>query len=466
MVLAHVAAAGAPENGGRLVLAGRDGGAERAAAAHPPLEGPTPALELPEGPLRDALLGVLDARALLQLAGVRARTLALEFCDELGKTVARGELLEPALDSGSRRLALRLRARALRGYESALQELGSRLAELGYEPSREPLVDEAARARGRRPAGVSSSVEVSLLASQRADAAAVAVLRRLAQVMEDNRGGAASALDPEFLHDFRVAMRRTRSVLRELRRVFAPEEARHFRAEFRWLQRATGEARDLDVYVAEFGAMRALVPERWRADLEPLRELLARRRELAHRACARELRSQRVLALAHDWEALLDGLVGLPGEGRPDAERPIAELAAERIRRVYRRMVRAGRAIGPDSPAAEYHELRKQGKELRYLLELFGRPLLHAGALHPAIATLKDLQDVLGRHQDREVQRGMLRSLAGELALAPGGPAALMGCGVLVEALCEDELAARAQFAERFEPFAAKRMRKLLGDAL
>ena len=30
-----------------------------------------------------------------------------------------------------------------------------------------------------------------------------------------------------------------------------------------------------------------------------------------------------------------------------------------------------GAAIDDDSPAADYHELRKKGKELRYLLELF-----------------------------------------------------------------------------------------------
>ena len=98
-----------------------------------------------------------------------------------------------------------------------------------------------------------------------------------------------------------------------------------------------------------------------------------------------------------------------------------------------------GDAIGADSEPAEYHELRKQGKELRYLLELFGAPLFPADVVKPMIKSLKALQDVLGRHQDREVQAATLRSLSASVAAVSDGPAALMAMGVLVERLEEDE---------------------------
>ena len=51
------------------------------------------------------------------------------------------------------------------------------------------------------------------------------------------------------------------------------------------------------------------------------------------------------------------------------------------------------------------------------------------------VAALKDLQDVLGRFQDRAVQAEQLRALGPELAAAEGGPAALMALGLAVEAL-------------------------------
>ena len=87
-------------------------------------------------------------------------------------------------------------------------------------------------------------------------------------------------------------------------------------------------------------------------------------------------------------------------------------------------MVRDGSAIDDDSPDEALHDLRKRGKELRYLLELFGS-LFPADVVKPMVAALKDLQDVLGHFQDRSVQTDMLRETADELAtVKPGGPGA------------------------------------------
>jgi CHAD domain-containing protein len=143
------------------------------------------------------------------------------------------------------------------------------------------------------------------------------------------------------------------------------------------------------------------------------------------------------------------------------AAQPIGPLAGQRTRAIYCHMRRMGEAIDDASPAADYHELRKKGKELRYLLELFGAPLYPAEVVKPMIKTLKALQDVLGRHQDREVQVAMIYSLAPSLA---EHPRALMAMGVLVERLREDELAARSAFAERFFAFASKSQRALVRE--
>ncbi len=75
------------------------------------------------------------------------------------------------------------------------------------------------------------------------------------------------------------------------------------------------------------------------------------------------------------------------------------------------------------------------------------------------VKTLKGLQDVLGRHQDREVQRALIRSLRDEVAALPHGPATLMAMGALVQSLGEDEQAARSEFAARFDAFAAPSQR-------
>ena len=79
------------------------------------------------------------------------------------------------------------------------------------------------------------------------------------------------------------------------------------------------------------------------------------------------------------------------------------------------------------------------------------------------VKTLKGLQDMLGRFQDREVQTAMLRSLRDELAAAPGGPAALMAMGCCRAAATQDQADARAEFAERFAAFASKRAARARG---
>jgi CHAD domain-containing protein len=253
-------------------------------------------------------------------------------------------------------------------------------------------------------------------------------------------------------------------VQREFKTVFPPDQLAHFRREFRWLQQATSDARDLDVHVLEFDAMRRLVPEAMRPDLEPLLGVLRARRVRAHRALVRALRSERTSDLLSGWRAFLDQLETQPEAERSEATQPIGAVAGARIGRVYRRMVRMGRAIDEASPPEAYHELRKQGKELRYLLELFGGALYASEVVRPMIKRLKGLQDVLGRHQDREVQAALLRALGAELARAERGEAALIALGALIARLAEDAHAARGEFAGRFAEFAAKPQRRLVKE--
>ena len=310
-----------------------------------------------------------------------------------------------------------------------------------------------------------AKVEVRLDPQQRADAAAAAVLRRLLAVVVENLDGAIAGEDIEYLHQLRIAVRRSRTVQRQFKRVFPALELPGFRSDFRWLQRATGAPRDLDVYVHEFGSLAKLLPEAMRGDLEPLRAVLIERRLTVRAELERTLRSQRANELLDDWERLLESLVELPLEDRPHATDTIGALSAKRVRKVYRTIVSMGEQMDESSVAEEFHELRKKGKELRYLLELFAMPLFDDDVVRPLIESLKDLQDLLGRHQDREVQIAMVQSLTAEVAPRPGGGAACLAMGTLVARLRDDELAARREFAEPFGVLAAPDRRAAVKDA-
>ena len=453
---------------GRLALIERDTGVEQATLVTPQPTQPMLPMKLAAGALRDALVPIVEVRALLPLVHVHSRVHGIDVLDAERKTVVRMTLEQPAAvtsSSSHRPLRPRVRLAGVRGYDDELAAVQRTLEdELHFKRAEEPLIDEAVRAVGGVPGGVPSKISVPLAPDQRADAATVAILRALLRVIEANVDGTLADIDAEFLHDFRVAVRRSRAVQREMKGVFPPAALAAFRAEFKWLQTISGDSRDLDVYVLEFDATRELVPAAMQPELDPLLDVLQERRLAARREMAKALRSARTRGGLSEWEAFLEELVERDVEDRPDATRPIGEVAGGRIRRVYRRMVRMGAAITPDSPAEDYHELRKKGKELRYLLELYGTPLFPADVVKPMIKTLKSLQDVLGRHQDREVQRAMLASLRDEVAARPGGPAALMAMGALVQRLGEDEQAARDEFHESFAVFAAKAQRRLVKE--
>jgi CHAD domain-containing protein len=309
------------------------------------------------------------------------------------------------------------------------------------------------------------NAQVPMVADQRAAVAAARVLLRLLQIMDANLPAVLADADVEFLHDYRVAIRRTRSVLREMHAVFDAGDLKRMRAEFKWLQDQTSATRDLDVYLHEFDELRALAPASARADLEPLEPLLRERHRRARRAMEAALTSTRAQGLRAEWWKILQALALEDHGGRPDATRTIGRLAAKRIRKVHRKMITMGSAITADSRPEQYHELRKKGKELRYLLELFGAPLFDHEVVRPLIKTLKSLQDVLGLHQDREVQIEMLRELGHDLVSRPGGARALMAIGTLIDRLEDDAAQARGRFAVSFEEFASESQCKLVAKA-
>jgi len=426
--------------------------------------------ELSPGVVRARLAPLVSMRALLPVVTLARRDHPFVVRNADEKVVVRGRVGEArAVPVGDGFAPVDLRPRVeltgVLGYPKPFDRLRSVLDdELGLKRARRPLADEAALAAGQSLAGVPSKPDVDLSPTQRTDTAAFAILRSLADIVEANVPGTLADLDTEFLHDLRVAIRRSRSVLRELKRAWA-DGPRDAQADtLRWVQAITGPVRDLDVQLLEWDDLVAPLPEARRHDLAPVRALLVEHRAAAFADLTAALRGDHYATAWAGWRAFLDNDLpsgpqhGGPRRNRPhagpDAALPIHDVAAGRVARVYRRMQKMGGAIDDSSPAQDLHDLRKRGKELRYLLELFGGVLV-GGAVRPMVTALKGLQDVLGRHQDCEVQAGELRALAPELARSGGDdvPAALLALGALIDRLEADQARARQGFAARFAAF-------------
>jgi CHAD domain-containing protein len=225
-----------------------------------------------------------------------------------------------------------------------------------------------------------------------------------------------------------------------------------YRREFAWLGQITGTIRDLDVYLLNFDDYRNSLPDSMQADLEPLHVFLKRHWQAEHKSLVKALDSARYRRLVTDWRSFLEKPVS-ERSTLPNARRPVYEVACQRIWRVYRRILKEGRAIGDDTPAEALHELRKTAKKLRYLMEFF-QSLFPAGKIKRLISVLKALQNNLGDFQDFEVQVQTLKRFSTQMVeedMAP--PGTLLAMGMLIEGLERRQRQARQEFAERFGAF-------------
>jgi CHAD domain-containing protein len=417
--------------------------------------------DLPPGPLAERLAPILEMRALLPLATFEAEEIGLRLVDDEGKTRVRVVIDQAQLEGTDTPFTPLVEVVTVRGYERDGDAVADLLAaQVVLRSSDHDVIAAALTEAGHHPGDYSSKLKLSLDPTATALNVVVVVLATLLDTMLANEAGTRADIDSEFLHDFRVAVRRTRSVLGMAKGVVPAPLLEHLRAEFKWLGDITTPTRDLDVYLLEYPSFEAGLPEAVRPDLAGLHQFLVDRQAEAQRQLVCDLDRPRYAALLDRYRAWLADPQSPAGAGStvqtPRAEVAASEFGAGQIWKAYRGMVRDGRRITPSSPAESLHDLRKDAKKLRYALECFGS-LFPADEVAPVVKELKAVQDVLGEFQDCEVQKGSLRGF-GESIVAEQGPGSartVMAMGYLIERLDERERAARGRFDDCFGRFDA-----------
>jgi CHAD domain-containing protein len=212
--------------------------------------------------------------------------------------------------------------------------------------------------------------------------------------------------DAEDLHKFRVATRRSRAVIRATKPLFG-ESLSALNAELKWLAAVLGPVRDLDVLIERLRA----TAETLGADSAGANAIVASLvDERGHRydALRQALDDDRYLALLDSFAATI---ASLPDVDAPDGLRPLAARPLRKLRKVARKL--------SDEPAdEELHKLRIRAKRARYAVELVDDG---GKRVKRYLDALKELQDVLGEHQDAVIAEQHVRELAGDAtALAAG----------------------------------------------
>jgi CHAD domain-containing protein len=243
----------------------------------------------------------------------------------------------------------------------------------------------------------------------------------------------------EALHDFRVAVRRSRTALGQLRSALPDGMRTSFRVPLKWIGDVTTPTRDHDVLIETLPALFAA------ADLAESGDALIRafrdEREADRVALVEALTSPRYETLLAAWESAIAAVPWHPCPGK-HAPTHAAKFAGRRARSLLRRFVREARRLDAESPNEAFHELRKTGKKLRYVIAFF-QPVFAEGPIAELLLALKAIQDLLGRFNDLSVQRRLLRP---HLTDTLGGAAATR----LSETMAAEQQALREQFAAVF----------------
>jgi len=202
---------------------------------------------------------------------------------------------------------------------------------------------------------------------------------------------------PEALHKLRVSLRRLRSLWWAFVPLLDKGENTRQRALYKFLATAAGKTRDWDILIELIAQEESLAREMTPGLHEARGEALATSRETLSNADVKHL--------------LRDALTGATKELNTAHERvPLRKFAERRVsdseRSLKKRMKRASRA--KRSNYASFHDVRKAGKKLRYLLEFF-KPVLK-GSRKRTLKRLKQIQKRFGALNDIVASEMLLRN--------------------------------------------------------
>lgn len=413
--------------------------------------------DVPHAKCRQLLERILEIRALIVVASVNIRQRQLLIQDKEHKTLIRLHVESYTIPgrTGLKAIPGRLIVYPVRGYKKVLHGVVQYISEqLQLSPVETNLLDEVLAVMGKVPDPAVLAVTKKLSDSLNTWQAAQILFSDLLNVMQANERGLRDAVDTEFLHDYRVALRRTRSVLTQIKHLFPSKQLEYFKQEFYWLGLITSPTRDLDVYLLKFDNYVKVLPQELRDDLIPFRQFLCRRWKVEHARLCEALNSKRYRKLIREWKRVLQRN-SIQSPQTFNAKNPAKQVANQRILKLYKKVLKEGDAIAPESPDEDLHELRKTCKKFRYLMEFF-QSYYPSNQIKHLIKSLKLLQDNLGDFQDLCVQTQQLSDFAQQMqSEGLADTKTIMAMGVLVQNLVAQKETVRCHFSERFKEFSS-----------
>jgi inorganic triphosphatase YgiF len=223
-----------------------------------------------------------------------------------------------------------------------------------------------------------------------------------------NEASVRAAAVADGIHQVRVAIRRLRSALTAFGDALPVDEAKQVSRSVRWIAQRCGNARDLDVFLADIvEPLCARMPDE--TGVRTLRTLAESAREEAYAAIAAAIESKEYTDTLLTLEGWIEG-----GRWREIADdrldQPVREFARAVLKRLHRKLVNQGTDLAALDETG-LHRLRIRAKKLRYAAEFF-RSLFGKNSAKSYIAAVVAVQERLGTFNDSTVAKSIVADLA------------------------------------------------------
>ncbi len=205
--------------------------------------------------------------------------------------------------------------------------------------------------------------------------------------------------DPEFLHQYRVTMRRIRAILSLHQPLFIPEQLKETNIALKQLMQPTNLQRDLDVYLMQMEHYFNLVEHKHHQGLARFFDDLQHQRQKTYKKNKQWLKSEEYKAQYKHIRTQLKQL----SPRMEDLSMPPQQMINTLLLNLNNRIITSMNAIDTQTSDAQLHRLRIKCKKLRYGLEYY-HPLTEQFSLNLKAKTLKLLQAKLGDFNDSSVQ--------------------------------------------------------------
>jgi CHAD domain-containing protein len=282
----------------------------------------------------------------------------------------------------------------------------------------------------------------------------------LINIIQSNESGIISDIDTEFLHDFRVSIRRTRSALGQIKGVLDEKSVIKAKENFAFLGKSTNELRDIDVYLLREEQYKSMLPRELRNYLFPFFKGLHEQRKIEHGVLVKTLKSAKYKRILSNWKTYLQLQKAEEIRNIPSARM----LAQTIILKRNKKILKFGQQILSTGSDELLHQLRIEGKKLRYLLEFFSS-LFVQQKIQYLIEKLKLLQDNLGEFNDLAVQQEKLNNSAKEISLRnKKGTNVVLTLGILIGKLNEKQHRVKNDFAKIFSSYSDIKVQKIFDE--